>query len=107
MAKKPYKQEWHRNYYNNHHNYMLHLKSQRRLREAAAPGWHTQEQWEDLKKQYGYRCKECGRENVELTKDHIIPLSKGGTNMIDNIQPLCRSCNSRKKNHLKGEEDGK
>jgi 5-methylcytosine-specific restriction endonuclease McrA len=32
----------------------------------------------------------------ELTVDHVIPLSVGGTNWLKNLQPLCSSCNSSK-----------
>lgn len=43
----------------------------------------------------GYICKICSRiENIQI--DHIVPLSKGGTDDIDNLQLLCASCNVRK-----------
>ena len=43
----------------------------------------------------GLACAECG--TVEkLTVDHIIPISKGGTDDLDNLRLLCRSCNSSK-----------
>jgi 5-methylcytosine-specific restriction endonuclease McrA len=46
----------------------------------------------------GYRCQVCEAPGgtVELTVDHIIPVSAGGTNAESNLQTLCRTCNSRK-----------
>jgi len=35
-------------------------------------------------------------EEVMLTKDHIVPRSKGGKNNLDNYQTLCVKCNSKK-----------
>lgn len=62
-------------------------------------GKHTLEEWEELKKRCEYTCQKCGKKEpeIKLTEDHIIPLSKGGSNDIKNIQPLCESCNSAKR----------
>jgi 5-methylcytosine-specific restriction endonuclease McrA len=49
----------------------------------------------DLCKKYDDKCLRCGLVK-KLSMDHIIPLSKGGSNYITNIQPLCKSCNSKK-----------
>ena len=67
-------------------------------RKKGAEGTHTLGEWELLKKQYGFICPACGKGEPEifLTEDHIIPLAKGGFNWIENIQPLCKSCNSKK-----------
>jgi len=75
---------------------------ERYARLKGAIGSFTVQEWLDLKAKYNYRCAHCGRHEVEakLTKDHIIPLTKGGSNSIDNIKPLCQSCNSRKYNKI-------
>jgi hypothetical protein len=46
-------------------------------------------------------CKECGT-NKNLTIDHIIPLSKGGTDAVSNLQALCRKCNEKKSDIIYG-----
>lgn len=43
----------------------------------------------------GAACVRCGTKK-RLTIDHIKPLSLGGTNDLENLQVLCRPCNSRK-----------
>lgn len=43
----------------------------------------------------GGRCIECGT-NAKLEYDHIIPVSRGGSNTARNIQLLCETCNRRK-----------
>lgn len=50
----------------------------------------------------GNKCQLCnvsGKE-VKMTIDHIIPVSRGGTNHIDNLQPLCLPCNKSKFTHI-------
>jgi 5-methylcytosine-specific restriction endonuclease McrA len=43
----------------------------------------------------GRRCAECGS-TENLVIDHIYPFSKGGKTELDNLQTLCKSCNSKK-----------
>ena len=57
----------------------------------------TNAQWEIIKEQFCHRCAYCGIKPKRLTKDHVIPLIKGGNHTISNIVPACHSCNSKKK----------
>ncbi len=46
-----------------------------------------------------YQCQSCGKKQ-HLNIDHIIPLAKGGSNDMSNLQTLCQTCNQQKKHHL-------
>ena len=54
----------------------------------------TQRQRLDFLAQYEV-CPVCGSGH-ELTVDHIVPRYRGGGDEPENLQPLCRSCNSQK-----------
>jgi 5-methylcytosine-specific restriction endonuclease McrA len=70
-----------------------------RANKAKAPRNDlTKEQWQAIKKHYGYRCVYCRRKMQRLTQDHITPLSNGGSHTLHNVVPACQACNSRKKN---------
>jgi len=72
--------------------------NRRRARKYQAEGTRTEAEWKALKAQYDYACLCCGRRepDITLTRDHIIPITQGGSDWITNIQPLCYSCNSSK-----------
>jgi len=48
----------------------------------------------------GYLCLYCGKafSPRALTRDHIVPVSRGGKNTWTNLASACRSCNHRKNN---------
>jgi 5-methylcytosine-specific restriction endonuclease McrA len=73
------------------------IKQRRRAREREAEGSFTADELKALIKKQAGKCIYC---SVALGKgyhaDHIIPLMRGGSNWISNIQLLCRSCNSKK-----------
>lgn len=71
----------------------------RRARKNSAEGRFTAKEWNAKKEEHGGLCASC-KQPRPLTIDHIVPISRGGSNWISNIQPLCRSCNSRKHTKL-------
>jgi len=60
------------------------LKGHKRIR-----GWPALRAW------FGECCLCCGATR-RIEADHVIPLAKGGTDTLANLQPLCRSCNASK-----------
>lgn len=47
-----------------------------------------------------YTCQYCGREQLGLTVDHVVPRSRGGSSAWDNIVAACAPCNRKKGNRL-------
>jgi 5-methylcytosine-specific restriction endonuclease McrA len=73
-------------------------KATRRERIKKYGGLHSNSEWENLKKKFNFTCPCCkiSEPKIKLTRDHILPLSIGGNDNIENIQPLCMMCNSKK-----------
>src|SRR5439155_196823 len=71
----------------------------RRARRRGADGMFSSAEWTLLVWLFQGRCAYCWQEK-KLTIDHVIPLSRGGSNFIENIVPACQSCNSTKYNKL-------
>ncbi len=54
--------------------------------------------WQVVLKKYNYSCANCGRTQKEmrLDEDHKIPRIRGGSDELENWQPLCKECNNFK-----------
>lgn len=69
--------------------------SRQRQQRISIQGRHTNEEWQAVLIKYNHQCLCCGSvENIQ--KDHVMPVSMHGTDNIDNLQPLCATCNNKK-----------
>ncbi|MCP4481011.1 MAG: HNH endonuclease [Planctomycetaceae bacterium] len=64
---------------------------------ASSPEWRARAK--EAKARDNYQCVECGVAET-LETDHIIELSRGGSNEFDNLQTLCKECH-----HLKTQKN--
>ena len=70
----------------------------RRARRVKAAGNDlTEDQWAQLQQAWG-GCAYCHRITVDLQRDCVLPISRGGRYTLDNVVPACRSCNASKGN---------
>lgn len=72
-------------------------KRHERLYAARKRGRHTPMEWMAMLNFCGNKCGKCGSKK-NVCKDHILAIVLGGSDAIDNLQPMCGSCNSRKGN---------
>jgi 5-methylcytosine-specific restriction endonuclease McrA len=72
--------------------------NRRRALRTAASGNYTASESNDLLERQGHSCVACAADLRVTTKhlDHKTPLSRGGSNSIDNLQWLCEQCNLSK-----------
>lgn len=66
-----------------------------RRRSRLKGGAISDRDWEALVRRHDGRCAYCG-ERGQMTMDHVVPVSRGGSNYIGNILPACKPCNSSK-----------
>jgi 5-methylcytosine-specific restriction endonuclease McrA len=76
------------------------VAQRRKVREA---GTYGQWRWSDfmrVARKFGYCCAYCGDKPTRLDPDHVVPLSKGGPNVLANLLPACQRCNGQKTDML-------
>ncbi len=71
----------------------------RRAKIREAEGFHTTEDVNEILVRQRHRCAFCGTSiRKAYDVDHIVPISKGGSNWPSNLQCLCPTCNRQKNN---------
>jgi hypothetical protein len=60
--------------------------------------------WAEVLQRYQHRCAVCSRSEPEVRfqQDHKVPRTRGGSNQLDNWQPLCDECNNFKSTSCRG-----
>lgn len=74
-------------------------RAARNARKRGAEGRWTASDWAEILGAHNHCCAHCKvefSEDFTASVDHIVPLSKGGSNWPSNLQPLCVPCNRKK-----------
>ena len=72
------------------------MRQRRRAREHDAHGSFTWSEFMRIARKFDYCCAYCGTKPDRLDPDHVVPLSRGGSNTPSNLLPTCMMCNSSK-----------
>ena len=78
-------------------------KRENAIRNTKRTDRLTTEAFERIIQAQGNKCLKCGKEFTEEerpTRDHVIPLSRGGKDTTDNVCALCHRCNAQKADDL-------
>ena len=99
---------WQKRWDANHPERRRQKNQKRRAVHAGASGSHELSQWLARVDLYGWRCFycRCALSTKNLTMDHRIPLSRGGSHWPANLVPACKSCNSAKRDRLRYAKKG-
>lgn len=65
-------------------------------------GRHSALDFVRMQRRYGGLCAYCGEQPGD-TRDHVLPVTRGGSDSIGNILPACAPCNSSKGTRLLAE----
>lgn len=94
--------DYHRHYQTEKPEVIIQKSRKRRNAKNGARGTFTEAEFQEILEESNYRCFWCDKQLVDgdITRDHYIPLTRGGSDYIDNIVPACVSCNCKKRNKL-------
>ena len=97
--------EYHKQYSKDNPESVIERSRKRRAIIYSLDEHFTEKQFIEKFNSMGNKCYYCDIELSEkiVTRDHYIPITKGGTDTIENIVPCCSSCNSRKYNTMPNE----
>ncbi len=86
--------EWRKS---NRHRVREYNRTSRARRKNPLVNDLTVDQWRQIVAYFCMLCAYCGEALIQLTQDHIVPLSKGGGHTESNVVPACGHCNSVKR----------